>query len=209
MSRTSAVTTRPTYGARTGIHATSGRLHALNTWRITPGHSGTRRCSFLRQRLFSPPRDTDKKGRYWEVNYIDVYERGLNNTAPGPESATTTTVKTTSTVYTTVPNPATIVSSFMHNGTVVIQTTVQSIATAGPSSTAPPSPSTDPLVPDHGPASIGEYTYLGCYGSATGFQSFVPKTSAADMTLEKCVDLCKPGKYAGVRGRCVHSRPLG
>ncbi|TDZ65127.1 Endo-1,3(4)-beta-glucanase [Colletotrichum trifolii] len=136
------------------------------------------------------------KNAYWEVNYIDVYEQGPSNTTV-PEPTTTTTIKTTSTVFTTVPNPATILTS-THNGTVLISTvTTQSAAAAA--STAPPSPSTDPLVPDREPAVIGEYAFLGCFGSATGFRTFLPKTSAGDMTLQKCVDLCTPGKYAGVR----------
>ncbi|GKT85294.1 endo-1,3(4)-beta-glucanase [Colletotrichum tofieldiae] len=63
----------------------------------------------------------------------------------------------------------------------------------------PPSPSTDPIVPDRDPATIGEYTYLGCYGSATGFQTFLLRASVADLTPQKCVDLCRPGKYAAVR----------
>ncbi|KAK6220514.1 mixed-linked glucanase [Colletotrichum tabaci] len=135
---------------------------------------------------------------YWEVNFIDVYEiSGGQN--PGPvEPTTTTTVKVTSTIYTTVPNPATIVTSITQNGTVLVSTTT--INPAGPTATAPPSPSTDPIVPGRDPATIGEYAYLGCYGSATGFQTFSLRDSAADMTLEKCVSLCRPGKYAGVRG---------
>ncbi|OLN95696.1 Endo-1,3(4)-beta-glucanase-like protein 2 [Colletotrichum chlorophyti] len=135
---------------------------------------------------------------YWEVNYIDVYELGLggNTTVTLPEPTTTTTIRITSTIYTTVPNPATMVTSITQNGTVLISTTIQS---AGPSSTAPPSPSTDPLVPDREPATIGEYAFLGCYGSATGFLTFAPRSSANDMTLEKCVNLCTPERYAGVR----------
>ncbi|OHW91443.1 mixed-linked glucanase [Colletotrichum incanum] len=137
------------------------------------------------------------RNAYWEVNYIDVYQTGaINNTGPA-EPTTTTTIKTTSTIYTTVPNPATIVTSITQNGTVLVSTTT--INPAGPTATAPPSPSTDPIVPDRDPATIGEYTYLGCYGSATGFQTFLLRASAADLTLQKCVDLCRPGKYAAVR----------
>lgn len=128
-----------------------------------------------------------------------MYEIGGGQN-PGPvEPTTTTTVKVTSTIYTTVPNPATIVTSITQNGTVLVSTTT--INPAGPTATAPPSPSTDPIVPGRDPATIGEYAYLGCYGSATGFQTFSLRDSAADMTLEKCVMLCRPGKYAGVRGR--------
>ncbi|KXH46651.1 mixed-linked glucanase [Colletotrichum salicis] len=146
---------------------------------------------------------------YWEVNYIDVYEQGLaaNTTTSPSEPTTTTTIQSTSTIYTTVPNPATIVTSITHNGTVIVSTaTVQSQVSSvvlstvvGPTATAPPSPSTDPLVPEREPATIGEYAYLGCFGSGTGFQSFLLMASAADMTLGKCIDLCRPGKYAGVR----------
>ncbi|KAH0433604.1 mixed-linked glucanase [Colletotrichum camelliae] len=128
---------------------------------------------------------------YWEVNYIDVYQLGLGNTTTSiPEPTTTTTVKTTSTVFTTVPNPATM----SHNSTALISTTRPSAAV----STAPPSPSTDPLVPEREPAAIDGYAFLGCFGSATGFSTFTAKASATDMTLQKCVDLCTPGKYAGV-----------
>ncbi|KAJ0289709.1 hypothetical protein COL940_001351 [Colletotrichum noveboracense] len=128
---------------------------------------------------------------YWEVNYIDVYQLGLGNTTTStPEPTTTTTVKTTSTVFTTVPNPATM----SHNSTALISPTLPSAAV----STAPPSPSTDPLVPEREPATIDGYAFLGCFGSATGFSTFTAKASATDMTLQKCVDLCTPSKYAGV-----------
>ncbi|TIC98867.1 Endo-1,3(4)-beta-glucanase [Colletotrichum higginsianum] len=144
------------------------------------------------------------KNAYWEVNFIDVYEIGGGQNTGPVEPTTTTTVKVTSTIYTTVPNPATIVTSITQNGTVLVSTTT--INPAGPTATAPPSPSTDPIVPGRDPATIGEYAYLGCYGSATGFQTFSLRDSAADMTLEKCVMLCRPGKYAGVRGRAEADR---
>ncbi|KZL70204.1 endo-1,3(4)-beta-glucanase [Colletotrichum tofieldiae] len=137
------------------------------------------------------------RNAYWEVNYIDVYQLGaINNTGPA-EPTTTTTIKITSTIFTTVPNPATLVTTITQNGTVLVSTTT--INPAGPTATAPPSPSTDPIVPDRDPATIGEYTYLGCYGSATGFQTFLLRASVADLTPQKCVDLCRPGKYAAVR----------
>ncbi|KAL0944291.1 mixed-linked glucanase [Colletotrichum truncatum] len=128
------------------------------------------------------------RNAFWEVNYIDVYERGLANPTSTPEPTTTTTVKITSTIFTTVPNPATMRTQ---SSTVLNPTTVQAVA--------PPVSTTDPIVPGREPATIGEYAFLGCYGSATGFRTFGLKVSATDMTLQKCVDICRPGKYAGVR----------
>ncbi|KAF6821521.1 mixed-linked glucanase [Colletotrichum sojae] len=132
------------------------------------------------------------KDAYWEVNYIDVYELGQANTTT-PEPTTTTTMKSTSTIFTTVPNPATLTQ----NGTMLTPTTVQSVRS--PISTLSPAPA-DPLVPEREPASIGDYVFLGCFGSVTGFRTFAPRASTQDMTLQRCVELCTPGKYAGVRG---------
>lgn len=105
-------------------------------------------------------------------------------------------MKSTSTIFTTVPNPATLTQ----NGTVLTPTTVQSVGS--PVSTVPPGPA-DPLVPEREPASIGEYAFLGCFGSATGFRTFTSRATSQDMTLQRCVELCTPDRYAGVRGRYV------
>ncbi|KAK1967352.1 WSC-domain-containing protein [Colletotrichum sublineola] len=136
---------------------------------------------------------------YWEVNYIDVYQTAAVNGTASAEPTTTTTIKVTSTIYMTVPNPATMMTSITQNGTVLVST-MSSSNLPGPTATAPPSPSTDPIVPGRDPATVGEYAYLGCYGSTTGFQTFLLRASQSDLTVEKCVDLCRPGKYAAVRG---------
>ncbi|WDK11674.1 mixed-linked glucanase [Colletotrichum graminicola] len=135
---------------------------------------------------------------YWEVNYIDVYQPSAVDNAGPAEPTTTTTIKVTSTIYKTVPNPATMMTSIMQNGTVLVSS--MSGNPAGPTATAPPSPSTDPIVPGRDPATVGEYAYLGCYGSTTGFQTFLLRASLPDLTVEKCVDLCRPGRYAALRG---------
>ncbi|KAK2046583.1 hypothetical protein LZ31DRAFT_197799 [Colletotrichum somersetense] len=137
---------------------------------------------------------------YWEVNYIDVYQMSAVNSTGPVEPTTTTTIEITSTIYRTVPNPATMTTIMTQNGTVLVSSVSSSSSPAGPTATAPPSPSTDPIVPGRDPATVGEYAYLGCYGSTTGFQTFLLRASPSDLTVEKCVDLCRPGGYAAVRG---------
>ncbi|KAF5000967.1 hypothetical protein FGRMN_1337 [Fusarium graminum] len=40
------------------------------------------------------------------------------------------------------------------------------------------------------PAKVGDYSYLGCFGSQTGFQTFDLSVESDGMTIEQCVDAC-------------------
>ena len=60
------------------------------------------------------------------------------------------------------------------------------------------SPSASPTDVPSNPKRIGDYSYLGCFGSSTGFQTFDLTDQSGEMTLEKCVDACKGVTYAGV-----------
>jgi hypothetical protein len=48
------------------------------------------------------------------------------------------------------------------------------------------------------PHDIGESVYLGCFGSASQFQTFKQVSNSPSMTLDKCVEACSGNKYAGV-----------
>jgi hypothetical protein len=48
------------------------------------------------------------------------------------------------------------------------------------------------------PDKIGDYSYLGCFGSQTGFQTFDLAADSDDMTIERCVDACNGLTYIGL-----------
>ncbi|KAM0277691.1 hypothetical protein ACHAQH_005634 [Verticillium albo-atrum] len=148
---------------------------------------------------------------YWEVNYIDVFERSVVAPAPSEEPTTTTTMATTSTIFVTVfPSGS--------NGTAITSAVVTTLAvpTSIPSGifppgalpsgsvpseapvAGPPSPSTDPIVPARDPASIGPFAFLGCFGSSSNFPTFQLKQTSADMTPATCVALCADNRYAAI-----------
>ncbi|RGP59696.1 hypothetical protein FSPOR_11133 [Fusarium sporotrichioides] len=53
------------------------------------------------------------------------------------------------------------------------------------------------------PSEIGDYSYLGCFGSQNGFQTFDLADDSDDMTIEKCVDACNGRTYIGLfEGTC-------
>ncbi|ROT40205.1 hypothetical protein SODALDRAFT_272464 [Sodiomyces alkalinus F11] len=116
---------------------------------------------------------------YWEVNYIDVYEK--RHWKKSAEPTTTTTLQTTSTVTHTV---------FL--GTTAAQN--------GSSSSS----GQDAIVPEHDPATIGEYANLGCVSSENGFATFEFVGADSGMTPEMCVGRCTPSRYAGVHhDQCI------
>lgn len=114
---------------------------------------------------------------YWEVNYIDVY--GLVSTTTNPS---------------TTSNPGDGASSQApSNGGSTIPTSTK----AGVSSPSSPLAPVDSVVPVHDPATIGVFSYQGCYASSSGFSSFDLGGTDPAMTLEKCVGLCNGKVYAG------------
>ncbi|RSL52313.1 hypothetical protein CEP54_010978 [Fusarium duplospermum] len=65
------------------------------------------------------------------------------------------------------------------------------------------SPTVSPLpVVDGGssvnPDRIGNYSYIGCFGSGTGFLTFEERTQSADMTIQSCIEACGDTTYIGV-----------
>ncbi|KAM0563513.1 hypothetical protein ACHAPJ_001234 [Fusarium lateritium] len=59
------------------------------------------------------------------------------------------------------------------------------------------------------PAIIDDYSYLGCFGSQTGFQTFDLTTESDDMTIEKCIQSCGGLTYVGIfEGSCYCASKL-
>ncbi|KAI8679781.1 hypothetical protein NCS57_00256700 [Fusarium keratoplasticum] len=48
------------------------------------------------------------------------------------------------------------------------------------------------------PDRIGNYSYIGCFGSRTGFLTFDETSQSADMTIESCIQACGGSTYIGV-----------
>lgn len=77
-------------------------------------------------------------------------------------------------------------------------TSTVTVPGGGPIPTAKlPSPSGKPAQRAN-PANVDGFSYLGCFGSSSGFESFAKVADSADMDLDRCVDLCRGKKYAGV-----------
>lgn len=48
------------------------------------------------------------------------------------------------------------------------------------------------------PVQLGDFAYLGCYGSSDGFKSFRKVKDSKDMTIDLCVQLCRDSMFSGV-----------
>ncbi|KAJ4210221.1 hypothetical protein NW767_000491 [Fusarium falciforme] len=48
------------------------------------------------------------------------------------------------------------------------------------------------------PDRIGNYSYIGCFGSRTGFLTFDETSQSADMTIQSCIQACGGTTYIGV-----------
>ncbi|KAJ4328519.1 hypothetical protein N0V84_001036 [Fusarium piperis] len=67
--------------------------------------------------------------------------------------------------------------------------------------TSSPTVSPLPVVGDGGsvnPDRVGNYSYIGCFGSRTGFQTFDETAQGADMTIQSCIQACGGATYIGV-----------
>ncbi|KAI5922598.1 glycoside hydrolase family 16 protein [Camillea tinctor] len=139
------------------------------------------------------------KGAYWDINYIDVYQRGSSTNATNPSGPSTTRTSTlSSTMTSTVSSNG---SSTTPLSTRTITLTTQVTATAQP---------TQPGGGLNDPSAIGDYSLLGCFGSSSGYQSFSPIASLPRMDAEACVASCRGRKYAGVSGEnCYCADILG
>lgn len=124
---------------------------------------------------------------YWDVRYIDAYQwdpKGANSTAP--IRTTTTTTSSSSTTASSTSSSA--------------RTSAPGTSAAPTSAVATPTP----VPPASNPASIGEFSHLGCFSSSSSFSSFSRSGSDGSMTLEKCTSLCAGQTYAGVSGGECH-----
>ncbi|KAM0431846.1 hypothetical protein ACHAPT_005098 [Fusarium lateritium] len=164
---------------------------------------------------------------YWDVSYIDVYSRNdippilpsskqssddssatsraaipSNPNEPNPSSSNTpvpakpsnssrrsvslnetTSRGSTSTTTKTMTTHSTILVTIPGQGTN--SPTVSPLPVVGGGSSV-------------NPARIGNYSYIGCFGSRTGFQTFEETAKSADMTLQSCVQACGGTIYIGV-----------
>lgn len=48
------------------------------------------------------------------------------------------------------------------------------------------------------PDRIDNYSYIGCFGSRTGFLTFDETSWSADMTIQSCIQACGGSTYIGV-----------
>ncbi|OAA39789.1 GPI anchored endo-1,3(4)-beta-glucanase [Beauveria brongniartii RCEF 3172] len=100
----------------------------------------------------------------------------------GPSNSSSSSAST-ALVITNIP------TRFSSSSTVVV-------SQGGPIPTASlPSPS-GPLRAN--PANLNDFSYLGCFGSSSDFKSFAKVGDSPDMNLNKCTELCRGKKYAGV-----------
>ncbi|KAG6068455.1 hypothetical protein E4U32_000608 [Claviceps aff. humidiphila group G2b] len=121
---------------------------------------------------------------YWDIRYIDAYEKKT-------KSLTTTTSLTT-----TITSTVTIHG---HVTTTVIEHDGKFAPTISASSGIP-SPSTDlpsEIKDPKDPLQIDGASLLGCFGSSDGFEGFRMVADSRDMTVKQCVKLCNGTMYAG------------
>lgn len=96
------------------------------------------------------------------------------------------------------------------NGTAVPQHTISSLVSV-PSGTItntsqalrPQAVSSPVSIPSEVPApknpvQLGDFAYLGCYGSSDDFKSFRKVKDSKDMTIDLCVQLCRDSMFSGV-----------
>ncbi|CEF85685.1 unnamed protein product [Fusarium graminearum] len=104
--------------------------------------------------------------------------KGKATQSEEPTTTTTLTMTGISSVLVTIPG----------SGTDTPTVTPLPVATGGKSAN---------------PSKIGDYSYLGCFGSQNGFQTFDLADDSDDMTIERCVDACNGLTYIGLfEGTC-------
>lgn len=161
---------------------------------------------------------------YWEVKYIDVYQFPSDNSFTiddgggfgigGEPTATPTPMPNNGTAMTTPAAEPTTTTS--EDGGFTISTPGNE-PSATPSRSSSRIPSSIPsstssststgtsisIASASNPDRIGSYSYLGCFGSTSGFTTFALTEEDTEMTLELCVDSCNGITYAGVfEGKC-------
>ncbi|KAK7420855.1 hypothetical protein QQZ08_010184 [Neonectria magnoliae] len=163
---------------------------------------------------------------YWDINYIEVYQfndDGMIGINPPPtesssidpvstddSAATDTTTDINTAITTPIPSNGTQVLSPGTTSEPTTTTTMTSGSTVFVTIPGMNGSTTGIVVPietdaptDSNPGKIGDYSYLGCFGSNSGFPTFDLTEESNDMTLEKCIDVCNGATYAGAfEGKC-------
>ncbi|KAG6163332.1 hypothetical protein E4U11_001999 [Claviceps purpurea] len=146
---------------------------------------------------------------YWDIRYIDAYEKKTERPYSSASSSTSTSsqksksiLTSTKSLTTTRSLTTTITSTVTIHGhvtTTVIEHDGKFAPTISASSGVP-SPSTDPpseVTDPKDPLQIDGASLLGCFGSSDGFEGFLMVADSRDMTVKQCVKLCNGTMYAG------------
>ncbi|CAJ0549326.1 Ff.00g029390.m01.CDS01 [Fusarium sp. VM40] len=178
---------------------------------------------------------TDFQDAYYDVSYIDVYTRiagSIPPVIPSSSSETSTQISEpnpntpisgnppfpstgfpSNSSTTARPNPSGKLSQSEEPTTTTTTTGISSVLVTIPGS-GTVSPTVSPIPVATGgrsvnPAKVGDYSYLGCFGSQAGFQTFDLSTESDDMTIEQCVDSCNGLTYIGIfEGSCYCASKL-
>ncbi|KAF4470761.1 mixed-linked glucanase precursor MLG1 [Fusarium albosuccineum] len=158
---------------------------------------------------------------YWDVSYIDVYARNASIPPVLPPSTYQSSIGDADSTGIPVPsnpnmpNPTgpyattTPGTPLPNNGTLSVEPTTTTTITGHTTIfvTVPGSgtdgPSVRPLPVAAGggsanPDRIGNYAYIGCFGSRARFPTFEKVAQSEFMTLERCVRSCDGKTYIGV-----------
>ncbi|KAJ9150207.1 Mixed-linked glucanase [Pleurostoma richardsiae] len=137
---------------------------------------------------------------FWEINSIDVYTK--------PESASSSSAAVSSTssaahstrsglfANSSTSSGSLSTSAAAASSTPVGLTSAPISGSASLTSTAPTTSGTG--VPDRDPLTVGDFVYLGCFGSSSSYPTFNEASTSNSMTVETCVSLCASNRYAGV-----------
>ncbi|KAK7956755.1 uncharacterized protein PG986_005977 [Apiospora aurea] len=129
-------------------------------------------------------------GAFWNVNYIDVYQKPSSPKASGTPNATASAASPpyATSVSTRLPSANTTTALPQPSNTRTITLTT---ATASSVPTKSGGGLSDP-------ATINGYTLLGCFGSSSGYLTWSSAAEYATMDNEACVASCAGRKYSGV-----------
>ncbi|KAG6039127.1 hypothetical protein E4U41_003185 [Claviceps citrina] len=141
---------------------------------------------------------------YWDVRYIDAYQRRRGRKTPSSHAKPTTTTKSLrrATSTTTMTRSLATVALHGRKTTKVMKHGAELVSTPTPASPNVSSSSSFSDLPSatsgaQDPLHIDGAALLGCYGSSNGFQSFRKVAESRAMTVERCVKLCSGAKFAG------------
>lgn len=141
--------------------------------------------------------------RYWDVKYIDVYD--FTETLQSDAETDSDEASTDDAIFTAFVTGSNSTLGVFPTGIMSQNTTDDSTSTTTKTATTTTTitvtptftPAPESNVPAN-PAQIGNYAYLGCFGSSTGFQTFNFTQESSQMTIERCIDACAGIRYAGL-----------